>query len=576
MIDLDDFKSVNDTMGHQAGDRLLREIAPAILGAARDTDAVFRYGGDEFAVLLPRTDAAASRGRRAHPGRGRGRRRRRLDVGTGAWPCQRSIGMASFPRTAPTTRTILLAADRACFVAKRRGRGRIATADEGLALAREFSLSEPTPVDPPTAGAADDGAAGRRRHVAMPYVAAPSAGRDRPRSGSSSLAAVRAARAGPAGPAPDAVTLAAPRRRRPDARPPDADPGPVVPALRGRRGDTLTSIARKFETTAGASPTGTGTSTRRWTRSPRSYNPNRLQVGWVLKMLPGAAVRAAAGRRRDRGVADPDRARRRVPSRSPDRAAVSCGHAVRRSPPRIVVTLGSRRAEPGPGAGRAQAALYVDALTRHGAAAVAARRVDAGRASGRRRSFDGRAAAERRTRRRPGALRRGPMAGAAVTTPDRDALEARGLGGRRRARPAGARDLPRAPGDERVRGRPLVQHVDGHAGPGWGGARPLTHPLRLVPGSRLARILDPDQQRRRRGHGEQLPPPGGPRRGPAPGFVAAGLSPSPAGELVEAFEKPRGGAFRVGGPVPPGADGVHAPGVRAAVRVLRGRVPRAA
>ena len=47
---------------------------------------------------------------------------------------------------------ILLAADRACIVAKRRGRGRIATATEGLELASEFTLSEPTPVDPPTIG----------------------------------------------------------------------------------------------------------------------------------------------------------------------------------------------------------------------------------------------------------------------------------------------------------------------------------------------------------------------------------------------------------------------------------------
>ncbi len=48
---------------------------------------------------------------------------------------------------------MLLAADRACFVAKRRGRGGIATADEGLALAAEFSLQVPTPVDPPTSAA---------------------------------------------------------------------------------------------------------------------------------------------------------------------------------------------------------------------------------------------------------------------------------------------------------------------------------------------------------------------------------------------------------------------------------------
>jgi excisionase family DNA binding protein len=66
MIDLDGFKAANDTLGHQAGDRLLREIAAAILGAARETDAVFRYGGDEFVVVLPRSDAAAiSRSRRS-------------------------------------------------------------------------------------------------------------------------------------------------------------------------------------------------------------------------------------------------------------------------------------------------------------------------------------------------------------------------------------------------------------------------------------------------------------------------------------------------------------------------------
>ena len=56
-----------------------------------------------------------------------------------------------FPTTATTPEDVLLAADRACFVAKRRGRGRVATASEGLALASEFELSEPTPVDPPTA-----------------------------------------------------------------------------------------------------------------------------------------------------------------------------------------------------------------------------------------------------------------------------------------------------------------------------------------------------------------------------------------------------------------------------------------
>jgi len=60
------------------------------------------------------------------------------------------IGSAAFPVDGDTAETVLLAADRACFVAKRRGRGQVATADEGLALAGEFVLSEPTPVDPLT------------------------------------------------------------------------------------------------------------------------------------------------------------------------------------------------------------------------------------------------------------------------------------------------------------------------------------------------------------------------------------------------------------------------------------------
>ncbi len=144
MLDLDDFREINNSSGHQAGDEALRQIATALIRAGRDTDLVFRYGGDEFAFLLPGSDP------------------------TGAWqvaervsaavqgldgPVTASIGVASFPVDGTTSSEVLLAADRACFVAKRSGRDRVASAAEGLGLAAEFRLQAPTPVDSEVAAA---------------------------------------------------------------------------------------------------------------------------------------------------------------------------------------------------------------------------------------------------------------------------------------------------------------------------------------------------------------------------------------------------------------------------------------
>jgi two-component system cell cycle response regulator len=149
MLDLDHFKPVNDGMGHQAGNRLLRQVADAIVAASRESDRVFRYGGDEFAVLLPRTDGhdvgpIAERVRAAVGGvvgpgstwRGRAR------------SLEASAGTASFPADGRTAEEVLLAADRALFVAKRSGGGRVADAAEGMALVGEFTLQTPTPIDP--------------------------------------------------------------------------------------------------------------------------------------------------------------------------------------------------------------------------------------------------------------------------------------------------------------------------------------------------------------------------------------------------------------------------------------------
>jgi diguanylate cyclase (GGDEF)-like protein/excisionase family DNA binding protein len=138
MLDLDDFRGVNNSMGHQAGDEILREISRALVRAGRDSDLVFRYGGDEFAFLLPRTDQAGAMSVAE---------RACLAVRGLGGPVTASIGVASFPADGPTAVEVLLAADRACFVAKRGGRDRVAAAADGLALAAEFKLQRPTPVD---------------------------------------------------------------------------------------------------------------------------------------------------------------------------------------------------------------------------------------------------------------------------------------------------------------------------------------------------------------------------------------------------------------------------------------------
>src|SRR6202161_1980797 len=60
--DLDNFKNINDSFGHQAGDRILQATARILRGNTRETDLIARYGGEEFVVVLPATDAETARG----------------------------------------------------------------------------------------------------------------------------------------------------------------------------------------------------------------------------------------------------------------------------------------------------------------------------------------------------------------------------------------------------------------------------------------------------------------------------------------------------------------------------------
>jgi diguanylate cyclase (GGDEF)-like protein len=123
MLDLDDLKPVNDTFGHQWGDRLLKAVADTIRQTVRFTDAAARYGGDEFVVLLPETDAAG--------GYVVGEKLRRDIAGLALNAADRnvrssvSVGLVTYPDDGSTIEQLVAAADVAMYESKRRGKNRI-------------------------------------------------------------------------------------------------------------------------------------------------------------------------------------------------------------------------------------------------------------------------------------------------------------------------------------------------------------------------------------------------------------------------------------------------------------------
>ncbi|WP_225584866.1 MULTISPECIES: sensor domain-containing diguanylate cyclase [unclassified Acidovorax] len=121
MLDVDHFKQINDNFGHAAGDKVLRSIAQVLSGCVRIIDIVARVGGEEFAVILPHTDATG-----AHEVA----QRMRVAVAQASWLCQPttiSIGAASL-RDAESARSLFARADAALYAAKRSGRNRVVAA----------------------------------------------------------------------------------------------------------------------------------------------------------------------------------------------------------------------------------------------------------------------------------------------------------------------------------------------------------------------------------------------------------------------------------------------------------------
>ncbi|UXS43004.1 GGDEF domain-containing protein (plasmid) [Agrobacterium tumefaciens] len=123
MIDIDHFKSINDQHGHPEGDKVIREVADTIMRSKREADELFRYGGEEFALLCPEAPpgamALAERIRTAvaaipHPGLDR--------------PVTISVAVATFPANAKDIHELLKRADAALYEAKALGRNRVFSA----------------------------------------------------------------------------------------------------------------------------------------------------------------------------------------------------------------------------------------------------------------------------------------------------------------------------------------------------------------------------------------------------------------------------------------------------------------
>jgi len=150
MVDIDRFKSINDSHGHSAGDQVLQHVAAALQSLLRKSDVICRYGGEEFCILLNHSDieqaAQAAERFRAH-----------IEAQTCAnIRVTVSIGVSAFGLGAIDPRNLLDEADKALYAAKRTGRNRVIRWDR---IADDAELSQGKPAAPAqtveTAGQAD-------------------------------------------------------------------------------------------------------------------------------------------------------------------------------------------------------------------------------------------------------------------------------------------------------------------------------------------------------------------------------------------------------------------------------------
>jgi two-component system cell cycle response regulator len=123
MVDLDHMKALNDRLGHQAGDKVLKEAAWTLMRSVRNCDAVSRYGGDEFAIILVetgKTDALTTASRLAAAMR-EARVEQTEQLRNEEHPMTVSVGVASYPTDAKAKEELIRKADQALYEAKSQG-----------------------------------------------------------------------------------------------------------------------------------------------------------------------------------------------------------------------------------------------------------------------------------------------------------------------------------------------------------------------------------------------------------------------------------------------------------------------
>ncbi|MCW5621117.1 MAG: GGDEF domain-containing protein [Burkholderiales bacterium] len=130
MADLDHFKRYNDTLGHDAGDRLLVALAECLRAQVRAGDIVCRYGGEEFLIILPETSLDLVT-QRAEELRETVARQLGSFGGDAVPPVTMSLGVALYPIHAGDAASLIRAADAAMYRAKRSGRNRVEIAETG-------------------------------------------------------------------------------------------------------------------------------------------------------------------------------------------------------------------------------------------------------------------------------------------------------------------------------------------------------------------------------------------------------------------------------------------------------------